>query len=245
MAGKTEKMGTIKKIYILHGWTHTDLHYDPLAKWSIFLKELVLRGFNVSLLEVPGLTTDLNKVYTLDDYILWLKKILEKESSKVILIGHSNGGRIAAAFCQKYPDKVEHLILIDSAGIVHNKLHNRIKRGVFKIAAKIGKKITNSENLKKMLYKLAREGDYKNANEFQRKTMLNLIYLDLTEIFKQINVPTLIIWGRKDKITPLSDGKLIHKLINNSKLFITEDRHSPQFTSPKEIVKIISGQIPQ
>lgn len=234
-------MGPMKKIFILHGWTYgKPFEENRLVEWASFIQGFKAHGFNVELLKVPGLTQDINRIYTLDSYVNWLKKILSKESNKVILIGHSNGGRIAAAFTQKYPEKVEHLILIDSAGIVHNELHNRIKRGVFRAIAKVGKKLTNSEKLKVLLYKLAREGDYKNANEFQRKTMLNLIYLDLKEVFKKIMVPTLIIWGKQDKITPLYDGKLINKLISNSELFIIDGAsHSPQFTNPNAVVNII------
>lgn len=244
LATKEGKMGTLKKVFILHGWTYgKPFEKNRLPEWESFVQGLRAYGFDVELLMVPGLTQDTNRIYTLDSYVSWLKQILKPIRDKVILIGHSNGGRIAAAFSQKYAEKVEHLVLIDSAGIVHNELYNRIKRGVFRFLAKMGKKITSSEKLKILLYKLAREGDYKNANEYQRKTMLNLIYLDLTEVFKKIKVPTLIIWGKQDKITPLSDGKLIHRLINSSKLVIVEERHSPQFTNPEEVVKIILKEI--
>ena len=71
--------------------------------------------------------------------------------------------------------------------------------------------------------------------------MLNLINLNLTEVLRKIKVPTLVIWGQDDKITPLSDGKLIHQLIKNSKLKIIDNaKHSPQFTHPKEVAEIIN-----
>lgn len=213
-------------IIVLHGWaTETD-------KWGPFLKEI-----KAELFKIPGLTQKINKPWTLDDYVEWLKKKIGK---KIILIGHSNGGRIALAFTAKYPEKVEKLILIDSAGIYHNELPHRLKMFVFRTVAKIGKAITTSERLKVLLYKLAREGDYKNANPIQRQTMINLISTDLTPILPQIKVPTLIIWGRDDKTIPLSDGKLMHRLIKGSKLKIVDGRHSPQFTNAKEVAKIIN-----
>ena len=70
--------------------------------------------------------------------------------------------------------------------------------------------------------------------------MINLINTDLTSILSNIKTPTLIIWGENDKITPLSDGKLMHKLIENSNFFIIKDaKHSPQFTHTNEVVKKI------
>lgn len=233
-------MGTIKKIYILHGWTYSSMGNNPLKKWDSFLEEMHSEKFRPVLLKIPGLTKDVNTIWNLEKYINWLKKTLEKEKSKIILIGHSNGGRIALSFVQKYPQKVDKLILIDSAGIYHNELPIRLKRFIFKALAKIGKKITSSERLKIVLYKLAREGDYNNATSAQRQTMLNLINTDLLEILNKIKTKTLIIWGGKDKVTPLSDGKLMQKSINKSELIVIGDaRHSPQFTHPKEVAKII------
>jgi pimeloyl-ACP methyl ester carboxylesterase len=70
--------------------------------------------------------------------------------------------------------------------------------------------------------------------------MNNLISTDLKPILSKIAIPTLIIWGREDKITPLSDGKLMHQLIEDSKLEIIENaRHSPQFTHSNIVTNII------
>lgn len=222
------------KVIILHGWTKS------LDKWKDFLDALEKKGIETNLPKIPGLTGSIDKVWDLSDYIKWLKNIADKEKSKVILVGHSNGGRIALAFTNLYPEKVEKLILIDSAGIYHNELPLKIKRLIFKNIAKIGKKITSSKILKNLLYKLARESDYKDLDENVKKTMVNLISSNLRPILTQIKTPTLIIWGANDKVTPLTDGVLMNNLIKNSKLEIIETaRHSPQFTHPKEVTDAI------
>lgn len=230
------------KILILHGWSYSAKGVDPLQKWSPFIKELKSKGYRPTLLKIPGLAKNLKEIWDLEKYIEWLNG--EVKNDKVILIGHSNGGRISLAFAQKYPQKVSQLILIDSAGIYHNELPIRLKRFIFKSLAKLGKKITSSEKLRIFLYKLAREGDYKNATKEQRQTMINLINSDLTTILSNIKIPTIIIWGEVDKTTPLSDGLLMHKLIEDSKIYIIRGaRHSPQFTHPKEVVNIINEHI--
>lgn len=222
------------KILMLHGWTYST------EKWSPFF-DLLKDNYYVKLLKIPGLTEDLKEVWNLDNYVDWLKKKVDKEKGKIILIGHSNGGRISLAFSHKYPEKVAKLILIDSAGIYHNELSVRLKRLIFGKVAKIGKKFTDSESLRKFVYKIAREGDYSNATIAQRQTMVNLINSDLTDIIKKVKIPTLIIWGAQDKVTPLTDGQLMHSLIKNSQLSIIKDAgHSPQFTNPKEVAKIIN-----
>lgn len=224
----------MKKIIILHGWTKN------LDKWNNFLKNLDKKEIDYEFPKIPGLTENLNEIWKLQDYIKWLKRIIDKEKDKVILVGHSNGGRIALAFTNLYPEKVEKLILIDSAGVYHNELPLRIKRIVFKTIAKIGKKLTSSKIMKNILYKLVRESDYKDLDDNVKQTMINLISTDLKPILPQIQIPTLIILGREDKTTPLSDGLLMNKLIKNSRLEIIQDaRHSPMFTNAKEVVALI------
>lgn len=228
----------MKKVIILHGWTKN------LDKWNDFLKNLDEKGIDYEFPKIPGLTGNLNEIWNLDDYVKWLKNITGKQKGKVILIGHSNGGRIALAFTNLYPQKVEKLILIDSSGIYHNELPLKIKRIVFKAFAKVGKKLTSSKTIKNLFYKLTRESDYKDLDDKTKQTMINLISIDLKPILSQVKIPTLIIWGREDKITPLSDGILMNKLIKNSKLEIIKDaHHSPQFTHSKETASIIISNL--
>ena len=228
----------MKKIIILHGWTQN------LDKWREFLQVLEKSGITYILPKIPGLTESLEKVWGLSDYVNWLKNIVEKEKEKVVLVGHSNGGRIALAFANLFPEKVEKLILIDSAGIYHNELPLKIKRAVFKTIAKIGKRITSSKTLKNLLYKFAGESDYKSLNENVKQTMINLISSDLKSILPKIETSTLIIWGREDKITPLSNGILMNSLIKNSRLEIIDNaRHSPMFTNPKHVADLIINNL--
>jgi pimeloyl-ACP methyl ester carboxylesterase len=230
-----KKMGTLnRKIYILHGWTYS------LEKWNYFSNLLKNDGFETVFLKIPGLTETSDEVWDLEKYSRWLEKKIGK--SKVILLGHSNGGRIASYYAAINPEKVEKLILIDSAGIFHKDLLIRVKRLVFRCIASIGKKFTNSYALKKLLYKVAGEKDYFEASDNIKKSMINLINADLTPAFKLIKTDTLIIWGKNDKTTPVSDGMLIHKLIEGSRLKIIDNAgHSPFFNHAKEVAGIIKN----
>lgn len=232
VGGKKKAVGTMTEILVLHGWA------TSIEKWGPFFDELKAFNIKLNLPAIPGLTKKIGKAWTLETYADWLKKIIGNK--KVILMGHSNGGRIVLSFASKYPQNLKKIILIDSAGIYHNEFPLQIKRLVFKSIAKLGKKFTNSNYLRKFLYKLTGESDYKNASNLQQQTMVNLISQDLTPILRKVKVPTLIIWGEDDKTTPLSDGKLMKKLIHNSQLKIIQNaKHSPHFSHPKEVSKII------
>lgn len=130
-------MGALKKVVILHGWTYS------LDKWSKFTDLLKENGFEVYLPKIPGLTRESNEFWNLDKYTSWLNKLLEKYQDKVVLLGHSNGGRIAINFAAKYPDKLEKLILIDSAGIFHNELPIRLKGLYLRVFRKLERNLLN------------------------------------------------------------------------------------------------------
>lgn len=227
-----------KKIFILHGWTYS------LDKWKPIIDILNRDGVETVMLKIPGLTVPHDKVWHLDDYVEWVKDQLKEERGPIVLLGHSNGGRISIAFAAKYPEKVRKLILIDAAGIYHNELRLRIKRFVFGKLAKLGRGLSDSETLRNMLYKFARTSDYQKADPILRKTMVNLIRTDISNLFPAISAPTTIIWGEIDDATPLSDGKIMNEKIKNSKLFIIRGaKHSPHFTNIDEVAEIILKEL--
>ncbi len=229
------KMG-IMKTFILHGWTYQTDTWQPL------LRILSERGIDLEFLKIPGLTDGTNPSWTLDDYVEWLKNKTEGEE-KVTLIGHSNGGRISLAFAAKYPEKVDRLILEDSAGIPPSGLR-AIKRDVFRVIAKVGGVLTKSETLRKILHKIARESDYQKATPEMRQTMANLGAVDFDSILQSVRAPTLIVWGEHDTTTPLASGKIMHEKIHGSRMVVIRGaRHSPHITHTKEFADIITKEL--
>lgn len=234
---------TKTSIYILHGWSYS------LHKWEPLVSILKNKNLDPILLKIPGLTEKIDRPWNMNDYINWLDKKLERDlaaagQEKVILLGHSNGGRIAMAYSMKYPNKVARLVLIDSAGIYHNELYIKYKRRVFGIISRMGRKLAKARLAKNILYSLIGERDYKEASQDLKKTMINFLEFEKTLRPEKISVPTIIIWGRKDGVTPVSDAKVLNSKIVNSKLYIVNNaRHSPQFTHPQKVADIISKNI--
>lgn len=227
----------MNKIFIIHGWTYTT------DAWDQCVQELRKSGLEAVLLNVPGLSGESSEVWTLQKYVEWLREILQSEE-KSILVGHSNGGRIAIAFAARYPEKVSKLILIGSAGIVHNELPIKLKRAVFGVIAKVGKKFTSSALVRKIFYRVIGARDYERAPEHMRETMKNMIAVDLKPELSKISTPTLLIWGRGDTATPLADGHIMNREIQNSKLIVIKGaKHSPHMTHPEMVAQAIQNFI--
>ncbi len=108
-------------------------------------------------------------------------------------------------------DDIDKLVLISSAGI-KPRFSLRVKFKVWKY--KFYKKIGSRKAEK------CGSRDYKILSPIMKATFNNIIREDLTKICPNINTKTLIIFGDKDRETPLYMGKKLRKLIPNSRLIV-------------------------
>jgi len=223
------------EIYILHGWA---IDSNNEAKWVEIRQMLKSEHITTHFLGIPGLTTTQKSVWNIDDFINWLADQLPQH--KVILLGHSFGGQLASLFAARHPERVEKLILVDSSGLRSHTWQKNLKRSVFKKIAFIGKLIAPFPIARKLLYKLAREKDYYQANQILRQTMSNVIEYEILSELPEIKAETLIVWGENDTATPVRLGRQFAEHISNSSfIIIPTARHSPQFTHPAEVTSII------
>lgn len=187
---------------------------------------------NVLCLDMPGFgeSSEPNKSWNTDDFVKFIIKFIERQGIKELdLIGHSNGGRIIIKLLNRkdLSFKVNKVVLIGSAGIVHKKkLSQKIVVKMFKI----GKKVLNLKLIKNVFpqaltnfkNKFGSE-DYKKASPIMRETLVKLVNEDLKELLPNIKVPTLLVWGENDTATPVSDGELMKKLIPDAGLIKVKD----------------------
>lgn len=223
----------MKKVYIVHGWAYS------LDNWTAFCQQLKDAGITPVQLHVPGLTTPSKKVWDIDGYVAWLDDELKGEKHPIV-IGHSNGGRIALAYAQKHPGRLHQLILIGSAGVVHDEPRQRMKLKALTIVSKIGKPLAKVPIIKKVFYKLIGAQDYRDAAPNMKKTMQNMLQANKEIKLDQINLPVTLIWGRNDGFTPLGDGQTMERELPQAKLHIINDaRHNPYFTHVDQTVAFV------
>lgn len=221
------------KLFIVHGWTYT------LDKWTGLCDILRKSGIEVVQLEVPGLTAQSSKAWDMDAYVEWLHQELKGEA-KPIVIGHSNGGRIALNYASSYPDSLGKLILIDSAGIYHGDVVSKTKRGVFKAAAKLGKPLARVPVAKKVFYKVIGAKDYYRAPENMKQTMKNMLAADRNLDVSKVSVPVQLIWGEHDSATPIADAHKLREQLDDAPLeIIAGAGHSPFANHAQDVAEVI------
>lgn len=94
---------------------------------------------------------------------------------------------------------------------------------------------------KKILYFLAREHDYAKTSGVMRDIFKKVISNNLKPEVSRLKLPVLILWGRKDKATPIAAGKHINKVVKSSKLIVYDQGdHLIPYYIPREIAKDIN-----
>lgn len=214
-------------LYIIHGWTYT------VAPWEKTIDLLEKQGIKVEMLHVPGLTTSSKKVWTIEEYAAWADRNIPDGA---VALGHSNGGRILLNLCAEKPKKLSHLILLDAAGVYESSGKRDVARSLSKRLGFL-KKIPG---LTKVWHKLTGATDYAKAPENMKKTLSNMLESDKKLDLTKVKVPTSIIWGLADNVTPPRQAEEMHEKIVGSTLDMHAGwQHAPYITHPSDLAKAI------
>jgi pimeloyl-ACP methyl ester carboxylesterase len=149
-------------------------------------------------------------VWTLDDYVIYIGSILkEKGISKCHIVCHSFGARVAVLLINKFPHLVDKLVVVGGAGLKpRSNLKIWLKIKVYKI--------------KKKLFGRANGGslDYNKLTDNGKRTFNNIIGRDLSAEINNIKTPTLLIYGKNDRATPVYMAKRWAKLCETARYVI-------------------------
>ena len=210
--------GKGKDVVILHGWGCDIKSVEPVQN------ELD-NYFRTISIDLPGFgQSDPPPVpWGVDEYTKQIEGVLsELNVINPIMIGHSFGGKIVICFAAE--NKVHKLILVDSAGIKpKRKLTYYGKVYLYKTMKQIIKLpifAARSEGILEAYKKKIGSADYRNSSGVMQKTLVRVVNEDIRNRLYLIKAPTLLIWGENDSATPVSDGKLMEKIIPDAGLVI-------------------------
>ncbi len=196
-------------LVFLHGWGQNIGMMKMLGDKMMFNHKILL-------VDLPGhgLSDEPPYAWTLDDFVLMLKELIDSLKLKnVVLIGHSFGGKISLLYASKY--EVKKVVVFGSP------YKQKIKKDSLKLKVlKILKKIPGINKFEEFAKKHIGSTDYKNASKVMREVLVNHVNQDITEDVKKIKVPLLIVWGSNDEMVPVADAYELEKLVPGAGLVV-------------------------
>jgi len=165
-----------------------------------------------------------------------------KGYDKVNLLGNSLGGHVALVFASKFPEKVQTLTLTGSSGLYENSMGQSYPRK--------GNIDYVRERVQYTFYdpKTATDELVNECFSIVNDRMKTLKILSLAKSairhnmakdLPKMKMPTCLIWGKQDNITPPEVGDEFHKLMPNSELFwMDKCGHAAMMEKPEEFNKV-------
>jgi 3-oxoadipate enol-lactonase len=235
-------------IIFLHGYpfdkTMWRLQLD-FFKSTHRLITIDIRGFGKSKDEISILSIDLFA----EDLVLLMNKLT---INKAIVCGLSMGGYIALNAINRFPGRFEALILCDTQCIADT---TEVKQKRYKTIDEINENGTmhfNENFIKSVFYKDSIENQKELVQQLKSIVFANskhIIVQGLTALAERtetcstlnmITVPTLIICGREDAVTPLVQSEFMHAAIRGSILHVMDKAgHVSNLEQPLEFNKNI------
>ena len=182
-------------------------------------------GVNLVALDLPGHGNTAGDGFSsIKEYASWLGEVLRKAfDEQVFLMGHSMGGAIVIEAAFTYPDILKGIILVGTGTRLkvapafleglQNNFYTTVENIVRYAYAKKSSKELLEEGVKIM--KAAGQevliNDFTACDEFDCQDEISLL-----------DIPTLIVCGKEDRLTPPKLSENLHKDIRDSRLVLIE-----------------------
>ena len=245
-----DESGSGPALVLLHGYPH-DRSLWTAQRIALAGRARVvtpdLRGFG----ESPAPTS--GDVCTVDRYADDVATLIERlELAPAVVGGLSMGGYVTLAFWRRHPELVRALVLADTrAGA--DSAEGRVKRRAQQeLARSAGAAAVAEQMMTGMVGRTTRESRPEVVDSLRR--MLSAAPVsgivcaleammsrpDSTDTLATITVPTLIIAGEEDTLTPVSESRAMHAAIPGSRLeLIGGAGHASNVERPAAFTRVL------
>ncbi|MBA3302018.1 MAG: alpha/beta fold hydrolase [Thermoleophilaceae bacterium] len=204
--------------------------------------------------------------YSLGAYASGVRDLLTYlDIPRATLVGHSLGGGIAMQFAYQFPERLERLVLVGSGGLgsevslvlraaslpgaeyvlplLFGSVPRDAAKGVGVLLGKLG--VKPSADVRGMAegFESLGDGDARRAFLHTVRSVIDPAgqRVDARDrLYLAAEVPSLLIWGERDRIIPLHHGREAHELMPQSRLEVFRRAgHFPFYDDPDRFVSVI------
>ena len=224
--------GKGKDILLLHGWGQNIEMMKPLG-------DGFCDKFRITILDFPGFgqSEEPKEPWTIEKYSLMLEDLVKQLGiKKPIVMGHSFGGRVAIRFSSR--NSIEKLVLFGSPCIrIQEELPLKVR-----ILKKL-KTLPGMNKLGEFMKQYIGSRDYKAASPVMRQTLVEVVNEDLSKYAREIEEPTLLIWGEQDTEAPVSEAQELEKIMMDAALIILPGTHYAYLENLARVITILNNFI--
>ncbi|TWP23759.1 alpha/beta hydrolase [Apibacter muscae] len=231
------EVGEGSPIVLLHGLM------GGLSNFKYQIEYFSQKGYKVYFLQLPLYTLPQLKtnISGLTNYVIkFLEKVVDKPA---ILIGNSLGGHLGLITSLKKAQYVKALVLTGSSGLYERSFGDSYpKRGSYEYIKKKAQDvfydpdIATKELVDEVYETVTDRLKAIKTIQIARSAMKN----NLSEELKNIKIPTCLIWGKQDNVTPPEVAEEFNQFIPDSKLYwVDKCGHSPMMEKPEEFNSIL------
>ena len=222
--------GKGKDILLLHGWGQNIEMMRPIG-------DNFCDKFCITIIDFPGFgeSEEPHEIWNIDKYSEMLEEFVKEVGiKKPIVMGHSFGGRVAIRYSAR--NAIEKLILFGSPCIrVQESLPLTVR------ILKALKKLPGMNKIGEYMKQFIGSRDYKAASPIMRQTLVEVVNGDLSKYAREIEEPTLLIWGEYDDEAPVSDAKELEKIMIDAALIILPGTHYAYLENLPRVVSILNS----
>jgi pimeloyl-ACP methyl ester carboxylesterase len=178
------------------------------------------------------------------------------------VVGNSMGGFVAAEAAVGRPDRFEKLVLVSAAGVSSVEVRRepasviaRMLAASAPLAIRLQERTFRRPGLRTTLF----QGVFHRPDELRPEllweqlangagrpgfldALTNLLGYDILHRLEDVDVPTLIVWGRQDRVVPSADAaEWGHRLRNSRTVILDETGHVPQLERPVRFNRLLEA----
>ena len=224
-------------IIVLHGLMGGLSNFDSVIEY------FSQKGYTVVIPELPIYSMSLLKT-NVKSFAKYLHNFIEfKGYDEVILLGNSLGGHIGLYHTKLYPEKVKGLIITGSSGLYESAMGGGYtKRSDYEVIKKKAQDVFYDPAI---ATKEIVDEVYATVNDRNKlvKTLAiekSAIRHNMAKDLPKMHVPTCIIWGKNDNVTPPEVALEFDSLLPDSELYwVDKCGHAAMMEHPEEFNQIM------
>jgi pimeloyl-ACP methyl ester carboxylesterase len=242
-------------VLLLHGFL------DSSYTWRALIPRLQDR-YRVVALDLPGFgySDKPDETFSLGDYSSVVVGVLDQLGiDRAFIVGNSMGGSVALRIAIDSPERVRGLVPIDPGtprdegepfgpmnllkmrvvgDLCVHAMGPWVFQRVWNSMLTEGRRISEIE-MDEMYGLLNTSGARRAGLRQIREIRSSPVDWEATE---KISAPTLLIWGRQDKLVPLKYGRRLNDHIPGSRLVVLDDTgHLPHWETPDEVTRLFDA----